>query len=150
VRLLAPLSNLKRRQSRPIPHAGAIKINASLSDSRSCLAGRRPTLSSFVSFTVPTNSAPRLLCQSAAENAPSRGVVAFITNRKFLTGWLYAGLRKMLRERFDRVEIIDLRGDVRRGERAGVDSDQGVFNIMVGTAVTLGNSERQQGSRGVR
>jgi uncharacterized protein YjeT (DUF2065 family) len=72
-----------------------------------------------------------------AENAPGRGVVAFITNRKFLTGWPYAGLRKMMRERFDRVEIIDLRGDIRRGERAGVDADQGVFNIMVGTAITI-------------
>ena len=60
---------------------------------------------------------------------PERGVVAFITNRKYLTGWPYAGLRKMMRERFDRIEIIDLRGDVRRGERAGVDADQGVFNI---------------------
>lgn len=72
-----------------------------------------------------------------AENAPRRGVVAFITNRKFLTGWPYAGLRKMMRERFDRVEIVDLRGDVRRGERAGVEADQGVFSIMVGTAITL-------------
>lgn len=72
-----------------------------------------------------------------AENAPQRGVIAFISNRKFLTGWPYAGLRKMMRERFDRIEIIDLRGDVRRGERAGVDADQGVFNIMVGTAITI-------------
>ncbi len=72
-----------------------------------------------------------------AENAPGRGVVAFISNRKFLTGWPYAGLRKMMRERFDRIEIIDLRGDVRRGERAGVDADQGVFNIQVGTAITI-------------
>lgn len=72
-----------------------------------------------------------------AENAPKRGVIAFITNRKFLTGWPYAGLRKMMRERFDRIEIIDLRGDVRRGERAGVGSDQGVFNIQVGTCITL-------------
>jgi hypothetical protein len=72
-----------------------------------------------------------------AENAPRRGVVAFITNRKFLTGWPYAGLRQMLRQRFDRIEIFDLRGDVRRGERAGVEADQGVFNIQVGTAITL-------------
>jgi len=72
-----------------------------------------------------------------AESAPQRGVVAFISNRKFLTGWPYAGLRKMMRERFDRIEIVDLRGDVRRGERAGVDADQGVFNIQVGTAITL-------------
>jgi predicted helicase len=72
-----------------------------------------------------------------SENAPARGVVAFISNRKFLSGWPYAGLRRMLRERFDRIEIIDLRGDVRRGERAGVEFDQGVFNIQVGTAITV-------------
>jgi hypothetical protein len=72
-----------------------------------------------------------------AQNAPGRGVVAFITNRKFLTGWPYAGLRKMMRERFDRIEIIDLRGDVRLGEPAGVDRDQGVFDIQVGTAITV-------------
>jgi len=73
-----------------------------------------------------------------AENAPRRGVVAFITNRKFLTGWPYAGLRQMMRQRFDRIEIIDLRGDVRTGQRAGIEFDQGVFNIMVGTAIVLG------------
>jgi hypothetical protein len=72
-----------------------------------------------------------------AENAPRRGVIAYITNRKFLTGWPYAGLRQMMRQRFDRIEVFDLRGDVRRGERAGVDADQGVFNIQVGTAITI-------------
>jgi hypothetical protein len=72
-----------------------------------------------------------------ADNAPNKGVIAFISNRKFLTGWPYAGLRKMMRERFDRIEVIDLRGDVRAGTRGDVDSDQGVFNIMVGTAITV-------------
>ena len=72
-----------------------------------------------------------------AENAPERGVMAYITNRKFLTGWPYAGLRKTMRERFDRIDIIDLRGDVRRGARAGAKGDQGVFNIQVGTAITV-------------
>lgn len=72
-----------------------------------------------------------------ADNAPGRGVIAFITNRKFLTGWPYAGLRKMMREKFDRIEIIDLRGDVRAGPRGDVGGDQGVFNIMVGTAITV-------------
>jgi predicted helicase len=72
-----------------------------------------------------------------SEGAPRRGVVAFISNRTFLAGKPYAGLRAMLRERFDLIEIIDLRGDVRRGERAGVEGDQGVFNIQVGTAITV-------------
>ncbi len=72
-----------------------------------------------------------------SEGAPQRGVVAYITNRKFLTGWPYAGLRRMMRERFDRIEVIDLRGDVRRGPRAGIDRDVGVFDIQVGTAITI-------------
>lgn len=72
-----------------------------------------------------------------APAAPRRGVVALITNRTFLTGWPYAGLRKMLKERFDRIEIIDLRGDVNQGARAGVQDDQGVFNIKVGTCITI-------------
>lgn len=72
-----------------------------------------------------------------SEGAPGRGVVAYISNRTFLAGKPYSGLRKMLRERFDRIEIVDLRGDLRRGERAGVDGDEGVFNIQVGTAITL-------------
>ncbi|MDE2446621.1 MAG: hypothetical protein KGO94_10605, partial [Alphaproteobacteria bacterium] len=72
-----------------------------------------------------------------AENAPKRGIVAFITNRKFLTGKPYAGLRQMMRKRFDKIEIIDLRGDSRLGERAGVEGDQNVFNIQVGVCITL-------------
>ncbi|MEM8579597.1 MAG: type ISP restriction/modification enzyme [Pseudomonadota bacterium] len=72
-----------------------------------------------------------------AENAPGKGVVAFISNRKFLTGWPYSGLRKMMRDRFDRIEIIDLRGDLRLGPRAGVARDMGVFDIQVGTAITI-------------
>jgi len=72
-----------------------------------------------------------------AEDAPKRGVIAFISNRKYLTGKPYAGLRKMLRERFDRIEIIDLRGDSRVGARAGVAGDQNVFQIQVGVAITL-------------
>ncbi len=72
-----------------------------------------------------------------AENAPKRGIVAYITNRKFLTGKPYAGLRRMMRRQFDRIEIIDLRGDSRLGERAGVEGDQNVFNIQVGVCITL-------------
>ena len=72
-----------------------------------------------------------------ADNAPQKGVIAFISNRKFLTGWPYAGLRKMMREKFDRIEVIDLRGDVNAGPRGDVERDQGVFNITVGTAITL-------------
>ncbi|MGV3511264.1 MAG: type ISP restriction/modification enzyme [Novosphingobium sp.] len=83
-----------------------------------------------------------------AENAPKKGVIAFITNRKFLTGWPYAGLRKMMREQFDRIEVIDLRGDVNAGPRGDVEDDQGVFNITVGTCITLAiaDGSKQEGA----
>lgn len=83
-----------------------------------------------------------------SDEAPRRGVVAYITNRKFLTGWPYAGLRRMMRERFDRIEIIDLRGDVRRGPRAGVDRDVGVFDIQVGTAITIAIADGSRQGQG--
>lgn len=72
-----------------------------------------------------------------ADNAPRKGVIAFISNRKYLTGRPYAGLRKMLREQFDRIEIYDLRGDGRAGQRAGVEGDHNVFNILTGVAITV-------------
>ena len=73
-----------------------------------------------------------------SDNAPRRGVVAFITNRKFLTGKPYAGVRKMMRERFDHIQIIDLRGDGRTGARADITDDQNVFDIRVGVCITIG------------
>ena len=54
-----------------------------------------------------------------ADDAPGRGVVAFITNRNFLTGLPYSGLRRAMRDRFDRIEIIDLRGNKRMPAPAG-------------------------------
>ncbi|MBK8209130.1 MAG: N-6 DNA methylase [Rhodospirillales bacterium] len=69
--------------------------------------------------------------------ATGRGIVCLITNRTFLAGHPYAGLRQAMRERFDKIEVFDLRGDLRRGARAGVEGDQGVFDIQAGTAITL-------------
>ncbi len=72
-----------------------------------------------------------------AENAPQKGVIVFISNRKFLTGKPYAGLRKKLRENFSRIEILDLRGDGRTGARASISNDQNVFDIRVGVCITI-------------
>lgn len=72
-----------------------------------------------------------------ADNAPHQGVIAFITNRKFLTGKPYAGLRKVMRQRFDHIEIIDLCGDGRTGARADIVNDQNVFDIRVGVCITI-------------
>jgi SAM-dependent methyltransferase len=67
--------------------------------------------------------------------ADGRGVLSFITNRTFLTGHPYAGVRKCLRERFDKIEIIDLRGDHRGARPAGVEDDENVFDIETGVCI---------------
>ena len=72
-----------------------------------------------------------------SEGAPGRGVVCLITNRTFLAGHPYAGLRRMLRRRFDDIAIIDLRGDLRGARPAGIESDEGVFAIQTGVCVLI-------------
>ena len=72
-----------------------------------------------------------------APGALGRGVACLITNRTFLAGHPYAGLRQRLRERFDAIEVYDLRGDGRASRPAGVTEDGGVFDILAGTAITL-------------
>ncbi|MGB8843382.1 MAG: type ISP restriction/modification enzyme [Aliidongia sp.] len=72
-----------------------------------------------------------------AEGAQGRGVLAFITNRGFLTGRGFGGLRRMLRRRFDHIRIIDLRGDNRGARPAEIDHDENVFNIEVGVCILI-------------
>ena len=71
------------------------------------------------------------------EGAPGRGVVCLITNRTFLAGHPYAGLRQMLRRRFDSIEILDLRGDSRGARPAGIADDENVFAIQAGVCVVM-------------
>jgi Type ISP C-terminal specificity domain/N-6 DNA Methylase len=72
-----------------------------------------------------------------ADGAVGRGVLAFITNRGFLTGSGFGGLRSMLRKRFDHIRIIDLRGDNRGSRPATVPFDENVFNIEVGVCILV-------------
>jgi len=83
-----------------------------------------------------------------AEGALGRGVLGFITNRGFLTGRGFGGLRKMLRERFDQIRIIDLRGDTRGTRPATVPHDENVFNIEVGVCILIAyaTGEKPQGA----
>lgn len=70
-----------------------------------------------------------------SEGAPGQGMVCLITNRTFLAGRPYAGLRRMLRRRFDLIEIVDLRGDLRGARPAGIAQDEGVFAIQTGVCI---------------
>ena len=70
-----------------------------------------------------------------APGAERRGVVSFITNRGFLAGRAFGGLRRMLRARFDAIEIVDLRGDNRGALPVGAEADENVFDIETGVCV---------------
>ena len=72
-----------------------------------------------------------------AEGAQGRGVLAFISNRNFLVGRGFGGLRKMLRERFDRIRIVDFRGDTRGVRPATVERDENIFNIETGVCILI-------------
>ncbi len=72
-----------------------------------------------------------------AEGACGRGVLAFITNRGFLTGRGFGGLRRMLRRKFDAIRVLDLRGDSQGTRPAPVTTDENVFNIQVGVCILV-------------
>lgn len=79
-----------------------------------------------------------------SEGALNRGVLSFITNRGFLTGNGFGGLRQMLRQRFDHIRIIDLRGDNRGAKPATVTLDENVFNIEVGVCILVAYATGQK------
>jgi hypothetical protein len=72
-----------------------------------------------------------------SEGCLRRGVVCLITNRTFLAGHPYAGLRQMLRRRFDTIDIIDLRGDSRGARPASIETDENVFAIQAGVCILI-------------
>lgn len=75
-----------------------------------------------------------------ADEALGRGTLAFITNRTFLTATGYGGLRQMLRQRFDTIRIIDLRGENRGALPATVARDENVFKIEVGVCILIASA----------
>lgn len=77
------------------------------------------------------------LFEAEADPTRGRGVLAFISNRSFLTGTAFGGLRQMLRQKFDRIRIIDFHGDSQGALPATVTTDQNVFNIKVGVCVLI-------------
>jgi hypothetical protein len=79
-----------------------------------------------------------------AEHATRRGVVGFITNRGFLTGPGFGGLRQMLRQRFDVIRIIDFRGNNKGTRPADVERDENIFNIEVGVCVLIAYATGQK------
>ena len=60
-----------------------------------------------------------------------KGVLAFITNNKYLDGQIFPVMRKSLRKTFDHIYIVNLHGDMRKDESGNP------FNIRVGVAIAF-------------
>jgi type I restriction-modification system DNA methylase subunit len=63
------------------------------------------------------------------------GVVAMVTNNSFLDGTTQRGMRRHLLESFDRIDILNLHGDIRA--RQSNASDENVFDITQGVAISI-------------
>ena len=78
----------------------------------------------------------------ASNRIGKEGVVAFVTNNSFLDGVAFDGMRKHLHQDFNRVYILDLKGNVRKDsmrEGIPIGEKHTVFGLaaMVGIAVTF-------------
>lgn len=70
------------------------------------------------------------------DGSPGHGVLAFVTNRRFLEGPLFRAARRFLLGRFDEITTFDLHGDQREwyGDRV----DEKVFrDVQAGIALTV-------------
>ena len=69
----------------------------------------------------------------ALDRVETDGIVAFVTNHNFITGQAFDGMRKHLSDACDKIYLLDLGGNVRKGH-AG---DSNVFDIQVGVSINL-------------
>ena len=71
------------------------------------------------------------------------GIVAFVTNHNFIDGQAFDGMRKHLSDACDKIYLLDLGGNIRKGH-AG---DANVFDIQVGASINLFMKKRQHPSK---
>ncbi len=68
----------------------------------------------------------------ASDRLDDDGIIAFITNRRYLDAQQDDGFRKLLPREFSHAYVVDLGGDVRKTAGAG-----NVFGIMTGVAIAF-------------
>ena len=78
----------------------------------------------------------------ACDRIGEQGIVAFVTNNSFLDGIAFDGMRKHLHKDFNRVYVLDLKGNVRKDsmrEGIPIGEKHTVFGLaaMVGISVTF-------------
>ena len=68
----------------------------------------------------------------ASERIGESGIVAFVTNNSFIADWTFDGMRKHLAEEFNALYLLNLGGNMRKGQ-----GDSNVFGITVGVSIAL-------------
>ena len=69
----------------------------------------------------------------ASDKIGPEGMIAFVTNNGFIDGRMFDGLRQCLAEEFDVLHILDLGGNMRKGQPGNAN----VFGITVGVSINL-------------
>ena len=78
----------------------------------------------------------------ATDKLRDEGIVVFVTNNSFIDAQMFDGMRQHLVDEFDRLYILDLGGNVRKGQSG----DSNVFGIQVGVSINvLIKSKQNQG-----
>ena len=72
----------------------------------------------------------------ASDRIDRQGVIAFITNKRFLDGVAFDGMRKHLADDFDAIYILDLGGNVRENPKLS-GTTHNVFGIQVGVSINF-------------
>ena len=69
----------------------------------------------------------------ASDKIGPEGIIAFITNNSFIDGKMFDGMRQCLVEEFDTLYLLDLGGNIRKGQPG----DSNVFGIQVGVSINF-------------
>ena len=69
----------------------------------------------------------------ASDKIGPEGIIALITNNSFLDAEMFDGMRQCLAEEFDILQILDLGGNIRKGQPG----DSNVFGIQVGVSINF-------------
>ncbi len=72
----------------------------------------------------------------ASDRLGDEGVLAFVTNRSFLTTRTFDGFRKLVAKDFQEIYIVDLGGDVRSNPKLS-GTTHNVFGIQTGVAIAF-------------
>ena len=72
----------------------------------------------------------------ASDRIGNEGVIALVTNNKFLDGMAFDGMRKILATDFDAIYVLNLGGDVRKNPSLS-GTTHNVFGIQVGVSINF-------------